>query len=160
MTRSIAILTLALTAAVSADETFAQGFRPVPNPVVWMVTKSVDKASPLLMVSAFTLDGKGADVVTEEFHVAGSGTDLYLCETSHNLYLSVEGIGCHFPAHNLIAIIAFKSGPEVAYEMLLDAGFRPEEADDIVIEAMSIFSFEFQELTLLQFNPREYTFTK
>jgi len=46
-------------------------------------------------------------------------------------------------------------------------GFSAEDANDVVIEAMSILSFEFQELTrgktsefILQFNPREYSFAK
>ena len=67
----------------------------------------------------------------------------------------------------LIAIIAFEYGHDAAYVTLRDMGFSAEDADDVVIEAMSILSFEFQELAshshsefILQFNPREYTFTK
>ncbi|MEO1999237.1 MAG: hypothetical protein ABGZ17_28665 [Planctomycetaceae bacterium] len=126
MTRSIAILTLILTAVLSVDEAFAQGFRPVPNPVVW-----------------FNVDSEGGS------------SDLYLPDD----------------LDTLIAIIALTQTAESgldditgmlhAYDTLRDMGFRAEDANDVVTVLIpAILSFEFQELTILQFNPREYTFTK
>jgi len=145
MTRSIAILTLALTAALSAEQASA-----------WPLIINTNVSSTFAQQN--DLD-------------AGGGSNLY---QQNELELSpgdcTSALRDGDDLNELIAIIALSQTVESglgeitgmlhAYDTLRDMGFSAEDADDVVIEAMSVLSFEFQELTILQFNPREYTFTK
>ena len=108
MTRSIAILTLALTAALSADEASA-----------WPLYVNTNVASTFAQQNE--LD-------------AGGGSNLYQQnELEFNPGECITALRDGDDLNELIAIIAFDSSPETAYLTLLDMGFSLAEADDMVL---------------------------
>ena len=104
MTRYIAIVTLALIAALSADQVFAQRQDDVDHPGTLQFNP-----------------GMVADV-----DHPGTLQWSIVANTEHPDTLSFS----------LIAIIAFESGPEAAYLMLLDMGFSDREAYDMVLSVL------------------------
>ena len=120
MTRYIAIVTLALIAALSADQVFAQRQDDVDHPGTLQfnpgMVADVDHPGTLQFNPGMVAD------------VDHPGTLQWsiVANTEHPDTLSFS----------LIAIIAFESGPEAAYLMLLDMGFSDREAYDMVLSVL------------------------
>jgi len=119
MIRCIAILTLAM--AAYADEANAQ----VP---VETTTSNVSHADTdgggATDALWFQEDGDGnglGDALSDWSEISGDDDDVQWVTQS--------------PLNTLIAIIAFEYGPEAAAKMLVDMGFSPVVADDMVWEA-------------------------
>jgi len=107
MTRSIAILTLALTAALSADEASA-----------WPLYVNTNVASTFAQQNE--LD-------------AGGGSNLYQQnELEFNPGECITALRDGDDLNELIAIIAFDSSPDAAYLMLRDMGFSDREAYEML----------------------------
>jgi len=116
MKRSIAILTLALTAALSADEAFAQYATD---------TCHVDEYGTISMAA-----------------IAIPNLIEVIADVDPDLgyrILRKKGF-THRQAKSVVhlASLAFKDGPEAAYEMLRDMGFTDREAMSIVLDDLTI----------------------
>jgi len=109
MTRSIAILTLALSL------TIVHSVQAFPHYTDWhtvgkkSVIPSQDRFNPREYTFYNPLNKQG---------------EVYLSNVADEL-------------DALIAIIAFESGPEAAYEMLRDMGFNAYEADDRLLNSLA-----------------------
>ena len=136
MTRYVAMLTLVLTAALSADEAFAQidpeilgvvnagdGQYIVDKDTAHIPLDSVIDPSECPTVYADDLDALIAIIAfdSSDFANAFCGDD--------DLWVFIAE---RFEIDH-VSRIAFEYGPEAAYKMLRDMGFSPEEADDMVL---------------------------
>jgi len=98
MKRSIAILTLALTAALSTDEAFSAQANALPQIALTQTAES------------------GMDDITGMLQRTYTATD------------------------DLWLIIDIAEDPQAAYETLVDIGMPASLAEDMVLEALSIFA--------------------
>ena len=127
MTRSIAILSLALIATVGADEVFAQA-----NPQTALRSLHIDSShTELLRVDI---------LLSEALHGSvASCTQCHLDSSEHsNHEYAAEGLYLAGELDGLIAIIAFEYGPEAAYVTLRDMGFSQDEADALFFDAINL----------------------
>jgi len=153
MTRSIAILTLALTTTLSADQAFAAGdgvvngdvqagilnVRNVPGAPMCLCNVSMydhfqhtgisGDDDDVQWVSAASVDALIAFMAFEDDHSADpfcGDDDLWVFVSAHFLIEQV-------------AILTIEYGPEVTYGILRDMGFSPALAEDLVLEAIAIY---------------------
>jgi len=117
MTRCIAILTLTLAAtliaAVDADEAFAADV----TQDTYLITNSSTNYGP-----------RGVELFS--IGIPEDGVGWVSVENWHPWDWDLDA---------LIAIIAFEDGPEAAYLTLIDMGFSPALAEDMVLEAIAIY---------------------
>jgi len=115
MTRCIAIVTLALTAVLSADQAFA--------------------LDPGNCSSALRT---GVMIVNE-----GGGSDDYQPgEFELNPGDCVSALRDADDLELLVAFVAYEYGTEAACEMLLELGYSPALAEDLVLEAIAIYGVQ------------------
>jgi len=119
MTRCIAILTLALTAALSADQAFAAD--------VTQDTYIIKNAEP---------ERDGTNIYQQDELEFSSrlylfdGQPCIWNDITFNCYATPDAVARDLDT--LVAIIASHAGPEAAYLTLRDMGFSDREAFDII----------------------------
>jgi len=118
MTRCIAIVTLALTAVLSADQAFAINAKS--DEQLFRDVSIVDQAG-------------GSDIYQQNEHELQPGSSVSKLRDRDDLDNSGSPDTCFSELQGLIAIIAFEYGPEAAYLTLRDMGFSDREADCILM---------------------------
>ena len=132
MTRCIAILTLALTAVLSADQAFALD----PGDAVSGFSR--DQVSN----SFATGDNLRGSIVVNGFADEEDDLDALIAIIAFesgdfaNAFCGDDDIWVFIAERfeiDRVVMSAIESGPHAAYEMLRDMGFSPAEADDMIL---------------------------